>query len=375
MIKSLFLHNFRTHEDTVLDFSPKVNIIVGPSDAGKSNIIRALNWIVNNRPLGQNVLRHGEEQVDAEVVIEQDKKEISVFRIKGKNLNAYSVAVDGREVDFTSFGSSPPQEVHETLNLSSINIQKQNEQYFLVFESPGKVASYIRSVTRLDEIDQVVKLLSSKIRAEKSEIAVYRDELEEVEGALEEIAKINLEKLEKDLSNARCLLKDKEEVERSKSDLHSLLRDLEDIESSFITLPDNIDSILVDAKKVSQKFRDANDEINEITAIINELEKIEQAKICIADDLAVFSKADLASQEYNNVYKEVEILGSLLERLVEVEKEVEKMSEQLSSALEDEKRLMEKLDRCPMCGQQLTAKAKEILLVHPFQNLTVLPLS
>ena len=56
MIKSIHLRNFQRHKKLDIDLSEGVNVIVGPSDIGKTAILRALYWLRFNRPLSTEVL-------------------------------------------------------------------------------------------------------------------------------------------------------------------------------------------------------------------------------------------------------------------------------------------------------------------------------
>ena len=87
-IKSLELKNFQSHKNLKIDFSPNVTSIIGPSDVGKSAIIRALRWIVFNRPAGDAFIQHGTKQ--AEVIIQVEKD--TIIRTKGKE-NLYKINV------------------------------------------------------------------------------------------------------------------------------------------------------------------------------------------------------------------------------------------------------------------------------------------
>jgi AAA15 family ATPase/GTPase len=53
MIKSLEIKNVLSHKDAKLEFCPGVNVIVGPSDHGKSALFHAFNWGAFNRPTGE----------------------------------------------------------------------------------------------------------------------------------------------------------------------------------------------------------------------------------------------------------------------------------------------------------------------------------
>jgi DNA repair exonuclease SbcCD ATPase subunit len=46
MILSLHLVNFETHKDSLIEFSPGMNVIRGSTDQGKSTIRRALTYVV-----------------------------------------------------------------------------------------------------------------------------------------------------------------------------------------------------------------------------------------------------------------------------------------------------------------------------------------
>ena len=52
MLEKIHLKNFKTYEDTVLEFSPGINVITGDTGQGKTNILLGINWVSKNRPLG-----------------------------------------------------------------------------------------------------------------------------------------------------------------------------------------------------------------------------------------------------------------------------------------------------------------------------------
>ena len=56
MISKIELKNIQSHKDTTIELDPGINIIVGSSNNGKSTIMRAINWVTYNRPLGIDTL-------------------------------------------------------------------------------------------------------------------------------------------------------------------------------------------------------------------------------------------------------------------------------------------------------------------------------
>ena len=87
-IKKLSLRNFQSHRETDLEFSPGLNIIVGPSDQGKSAIIRALRWLFYNEPRGTGFIRVGETRCQVRVELSNG---VAVERIRDESgrINRY----------------------------------------------------------------------------------------------------------------------------------------------------------------------------------------------------------------------------------------------------------------------------------------------
>ncbi len=52
-IKKVRIQGFQSHLDSTFTLSPGLNVITGPSDAGKTAIIRALRWLAFNEPQGE----------------------------------------------------------------------------------------------------------------------------------------------------------------------------------------------------------------------------------------------------------------------------------------------------------------------------------
>jgi DNA repair protein SbcC/Rad50 len=44
-INKVRIENFQSHEDTLMEFHKGLNVITGPSDHGKSAVMRAIKWV------------------------------------------------------------------------------------------------------------------------------------------------------------------------------------------------------------------------------------------------------------------------------------------------------------------------------------------
>lgn len=179
MIKSLSLKNFQAHSQTTLNLSPGVNAIVGNSDEGKSTLFRALYWLVNNRPAGDEFIRYGEDQTAVTLVTEEGDT-VTRFRRRGGGQNGYTLNGEA----FAAIGTGVPPEIAGTLNLGEINLQPQLAGPYLLGDSPAAVARYLNQLVDLDAIDHSVQSIRSTLNEETGALRNARIDLEQAETTL-----------------------------------------------------------------------------------------------------------------------------------------------------------------------------------------------
>lgn len=151
---------------------------MGPSDVGKSSILRALAWCCFNKPNGQAFIRDGSDESRVQIRVEGK----TIERRRGSD-NLY--LVDGSE--YKSFGSDPPEPVSNLINLDSINFQWQHDSLFWFQLSPGQVAKELNRIVNLSKMDQAVKHLSGKVRQSDTELKLVSrnlDQAKETESSL-----------------------------------------------------------------------------------------------------------------------------------------------------------------------------------------------
>ncbi len=201
MLKSLILKNFQSHKNSIFKFINGVNAITGTSRHGKSASLRAINWVVNNRPSGDGNVSfwawdEKKKQIEpTSVILETDEHVIE--RIRSADRNSY--ILDGKQLD--AIGTDVPKEVQVALGFTEVNIQSQMDQPFLLSESSGEVGKFFNKIVKLDSIDQFQSALDSKKRKTKADLEINKDNLERTEKELVaygwvEKAKETIEKLE-----------------------------------------------------------------------------------------------------------------------------------------------------------------------------------
>ncbi len=85
-LKTVILENFQSHKYSIVEFNEGLNVIVGPSDTGKSAIIRGIKWALYNEPAGDYFIREGGER-DCTVTLEfSDNTKVKRYRSKSKNV-------------------------------------------------------------------------------------------------------------------------------------------------------------------------------------------------------------------------------------------------------------------------------------------------
>lgn len=180
MLESLTLRNFQRHRRLTVRFDPRVTVLTGPSDAGKSAVLRALRWIMLNRPAGDQCVRWG--AAEAEAVLALDGREIA--RVRGKNRNEYRT--DGAV--HAAFGAGVPDAAAKLANVDAANFQLQHDGPFLFCLSPGEAARELNRVVALDLIDRTLAALAAGLRRARTEAEVGRERLAAAERAAADLA-------------------------------------------------------------------------------------------------------------------------------------------------------------------------------------------
>jgi len=190
MLTKVEIENFMSHQNTVLEFLPGTNVIIGESDQGKSAAFTAINWVINNRPLGDffRSVWGGDTRV-ALYTAEGDVIE----RIRTDNKNEYRI--NGEILE--AFGTQVPQEISDILQLDGYNIQAQMDPDFLLSQTPGEAARVLNKAAAIDEIDTTISGISkalyqinSGIKSKKLLLFAQEQNLKQYENLSEIEAKI-----------------------------------------------------------------------------------------------------------------------------------------------------------------------------------------
>lgn len=180
MIERLALVDYQKHESLDIRLDPAVTAIVGPSDAGKSSVLRALRWAATNRPLGDGFVRDGADGCEVKLLVDGQ----TIKRKKEKGANIYLVG----KRDYKAFGGDVPEPVSKLLNLTDANWQGQHDPPFWFSLTAGEVARQLNRIVDLELIDTVMSRLGGLARSLGAEAGVVGKRVGEAEERLESLA-------------------------------------------------------------------------------------------------------------------------------------------------------------------------------------------
>lgn len=180
MLDAVDVTDFQRHKHFRIRVGPGLTTLVGPSDAGKSAVVRALRWAAFNVPAGAGFVRHGAP--GAKVALRVDGR--WVVRSRDKSENVYEL--DG-EVFVAQKGSEfPPPAVAAVLNVGPANFQNQHDPVFWLADTPGQAARALNAVIDLGEIDAVLDAAAAECRRAKAELEITESRLADAETRLAE---------------------------------------------------------------------------------------------------------------------------------------------------------------------------------------------
>lgn len=173
-ISEITIQNFQSHSYTTLQPAEpgKLTVIVGPSDSGKTAIIRALRWLTYNTPSGTDFIKIGSNQ--AKVSVTMDTGHTVIRQRSRGGINRYIVDVtDGPEQVLEGFGSIVPLEVQQITGISPIeigdmtlnlNLAEQLDGPFLgkTISAPAR-AKVLGKLAGTEEIDYAARLLQTDL--------------------------------------------------------------------------------------------------------------------------------------------------------------------------------------------------------------------
>lgn len=281
MIKSLEIHNYQSHKYSKLEFTDGVNVIIGVSDSGKSAVIKALRWLIWNRPTGDDFRSNWGGETEVKLTIDDG---LIIQRIKNKSDNIYNLA----KQEYKAFKTEVPEEILRTLNINEINLQQQLDLPFLLSSTPGEVAQHFNKIAHLDQIDNGIRKVQQWIRGIEQDIASNEKQAKQLEEELQNFA--HLDVFEEDLEVLEEMQNQLIAKIHSKHKLVQLIDSLRDVtieiaqKSEILKTENTLDNILkwIENRNIKQREKEQLSRlIHETKQVLDDLQ--EQKDIIVAE--------------------------------------------------------------------------------------------
>jgi len=355
MIKTITLRNFQIHKYKKFDFDKGFNVILGENDRGKSSIIRALHWIIYNKPSGNWMCKIDDdgELLTTSVKIVSSNGDV-VIRKKGPEVNRYIVNGDA----FNNFGFDVPKSVKDILGIDFLNLNGINvspnvsmdyDLPFMIFEKNTTKAALINNLTGIDLVEKAKKSFNRDILNNSKMISFYKTELDKNEKELKtlpyiadikedcldiEIKFIEYESENERLSNLKIF---ENSLNRLNKDLNSI-NHKEDILSSM----HRVDMILKEYKK----DKDTVLKLSDFKTNLNFYEKS-------CDDCVLSVDLDIVKAKL----KDNQFMEEKIADLAQIKKDLDNYLEiikKYDNILKGIKKEYNKLKgkACPLCGKK-----------------------
>lgn len=354
MIEKVVVRNYQSHETTILYFCSGINILIGKSDSGKSAFMRAIRWVITNRPLGDDNMSRWADMFSCSIKTMDGKK---VIRKKEKGFNGY--IVEGKEFD--GMGTAVPKQVDSVLNLEDINFQSQFDNHFLLSTSPGAIAEYLNTVVDLQVIDDSIDRVNKRLRKASKTIKNKEQEIEETKESLKQLE--YLDSLGEEIKEIELL------------ETHSNLKEVD-----LLDLVDRFNEIIEKRSIFCERYEGADYEkgikaVESIGLLIGDLEKLEIKHKELQRILGNYKELRENIKENRAcpaATKEIEEIETDIKKITEKEKRLKQISE-VRYEIFSNKQVMNnicygielvnkelkkyKYAACPLCG--CTCKCKE----------------
>ena len=273
-ITRVHIENFQDHQDTEIVLKPGINLIVGSSDAGKSAILRAINWVFHNQPRSTSFIRFGSDEARVSISFSDGTE---VCRIKGKQRNAIIIEkTDGTNLVFEKIGHELPPEAIEILGNppiderhGPISYSEQMSPYFLVSLTPTEMPRSISELTGINDFEEAAQILGKKSRQ-------ANDQMKEGQKRLDRYAQdlISYVDLDERIDNLATLDEKANKVERIIVRINEVA-----------TLSDKYETVMVTGRRTSKQYKRAKaiaacgeklPQVQEVAEIINDVSALYQ---------------------------------------------------------------------------------------------------
>ncbi len=364
------LQNFQAHEHLDLPIGA-LTLLSGPSNSGKSAVLRAIAGLLRNDSVGPYV-RHGASNL--KVTLHLSDGHIVTWN-KGKTANGYELTrPDGTHSEYLKVGTSVPEDISEVLRIGPItledgskehiNLHEQADSPFLVFDTPPRVAKVFGEMTSAGKLFSAANEGIRRNREDKKihgvrvqDVQTLSDELSQYDSLEEQLDA--LAGVQETLDLVGGITQDIESLDALLNNRAKMCADLLVLETRKSELQPVSEVSLELIVKLQKAITNVSGLITRKKTAYGQLEKLS----ALQGKLLKASKADLSGA--TAAAEEISTLGGLLAQrtaLVSSLAQQEKARTDAQTELKQVKAELGKIETCPTCRQPMDQHVKDQLL-------------
>ncbi len=399
MITEVRLHNWRSHEDTQLEFTKGTNLLVGIMGSGKSSVLEAICYglfgkfpALASRKVKLNQIHSKfakDNQTYVEVKFKVNDKEYTVKRVIENGKSTAELREGQKLLEAKSEGVTRYVEgllgIDYDLYVRAIYAEQNSIDYFLNI-SPSERK---KQIDNLMGIDRYEKLRGITVKAmnrikdwikdrenslQKSNKTELKEEYDKLKG--------ELERIETEITENNKILEDSRKREHELRKKVTALKEMRDkyerTKLKLEGLAGKLDQIRKNIKNKSIEEKQSQEElINKLESSLKEekekLQRIQNKIVELNRDIAVIKNIKVECENKTNELKTLENrmnelnleedTASLNEKIQELRKNKEKITSEISNlrvALENKKSTLHDMEEKCKKHRELSTKLKEL---------------
>ena len=359
----LKLVNFKSHENTTINFEKGISVIVGENGAGKSTLLEAISFALFKKHTAKKIddlVRNNANSMSVELEFISGNRQYKIVRVKKSMLKSSlykKTSNEGGYVHVCTGDKEVANEIHQILDIDSdlflnaIYI-RQGEIAELVDKTPAEKKQLIAKLLGIDSLEKAWKNLlpvindyenqlaelkgklynSDNLKDEytkkKEELNVLKDRGHELEEQIEDVTT----SLEEISESKRDMEREKEIYETQVNNYENEQKTLAKLEADKKVVQENLDKINSAEEQIArlEKYVSKLDVYLDFEKSVTSIQRLKEQEFEIEDKLnSISQQKDIVSdkkEEYNKFLASDEEITKLNNQKVNLEKELATMA-------------------------------------------------
>lgn len=334
MLEQLNLYHFQTHESKKIRLDPRVTIIRGPTDSGKSSIFRALRWLALNDNYESSFIRKGSDNVKVTLKVDG----VWVSRFRGKK-NKYKLG----DQEFHAVGRNVPEPISDLLQLKAENFQGQFDPTYWLADSASQVSRNLNAIVNLEVMDKFLTEVNAINRKSQTAYEIAIEQYKEAKAEEENTRWIdNFLELYQQAESLQVVFEEcSEKIDR----LSTLLAGVNKAKIRFNSAKKRL-PLLENASRLATQWLRLDAKRERLFFLVKEIRNLESKR---HKPIPKINKLLVKEKTVYKLEEKTRRLHSLLTTIDELESCLQKEKQRLN-------KLSKKLKNCPICGSKLTSQ-------------------